>query len=78
MWIAPPPDFVKCNMDAACYTDPRSTSIGMIISDATRSVVVYSTSTMPVKFCCKEAEAIGLRKAIKWSFLLRSLVLFLN
>lgn len=54
-------DFVKCNMDVACYTNSKITGFGMIIRDANGSVVVYATSTMPWIFCSKEAGAIGLR-----------------
>ncbi|XVF67578.1 hypothetical protein PTKIN_Ptkin10aG0132100 [Pterospermum kingtungense] len=66
-WHPPPPSFVKCNCDAATFSDSGRVGLGMVLRDeqghflACRMLSVSGLPAVP------ECEALGLFEAIAWT-----------
>ena len=60
----PPPSFVKCNSDAAFFSDRGETSLNIVLHDKSGVLLAYKMLKLPGLPAVKECEALALLKAI--------------
>ncbi|CAH9145422.1 unnamed protein product, partial [Cuscuta epithymum] len=65
-WKRPPIDFVKCNVDAAIFYNAKCVGFGCCIRNHVGRFYQARTAWINAEMSPREAEAWGLREAIKW------------
>ncbi|XVF71911.1 hypothetical protein PTKIN_Ptkin12aG0078100 [Pterospermum kingtungense] len=65
-WHKPPNSYLKCNIDAAIFSDSLSTGLGCIVRDSNGAFVASRMDKLAGLPTIKECEALALLEAVKW------------
>ena len=65
-WSKPSPGMLKCNVDAAIFSEHQTIGLGVILRNEFGSVVGCYSKVVNGVSSPKEAEALGLREAARW------------
>ncbi|CAH9116647.1 unnamed protein product [Cuscuta epithymum] len=65
-WTAPPPGYIKCNVDAALFDNGRRSGCGVCARDCRGRYIMARTEWWNTTFSPEEAEAWALRQAMTW------------
>ncbi|CAH9120054.1 unnamed protein product [Cuscuta epithymum] len=65
-WQPPHRNFLKCNVDAALFANEKRVGFGACVSDYRGQFYMAKAGICTSDLCLAEAEAWGLREAIKW------------
>ena len=62
----PPSKFLKCNIDAALFQEPKAIGVGMFLRDTFGQVLGCNLRRFNGVCQPKEAKVIGVREAMAW------------
>ena len=65
-WKRPRDGWFKCNVDAAISRHRGTISFGAIIRSSQGDFIAAKSVSLPGTFAAREAEGIGMRKALNW------------
>ncbi|XVE74733.1 hypothetical protein DITRI_Ditri12bG0041700 [Diplodiscus trichospermus] len=65
-WNAPSVGFVKCNVDAACFSAEKIVSFGICLRNENGRVLACRTKWRKAAVSIKEGEAMGLYESLTW------------
>ncbi|XP_073271213.1 uncharacterized protein [Primulina huaijiensis] len=66
-WTKPPEPSMKCNVDTALFKEQRAVGFGTVVRDSMGNFMVSKTCVTCGLFDVKEAEALALLDAFKWT-----------